>query len=124
MVGARGFEPPTTCTPCRYATRLRYASNALILSGAQAVQQFLQFALERGNVSRSASCGRSAAGCGMRTRGARLVVPVVAGGRIVKAIARPADGEAFFVKQLADAPDEQDFVVLVVAAVAAALDRF
>jgi hypothetical protein len=25
MVGARGFEPPTTCTPCRYATRLRYA---------------------------------------------------------------------------------------------------
>ena len=27
MVGARGFEPPTTCTPCRYATRLRYAPN-------------------------------------------------------------------------------------------------
>ncbi len=25
LVGARGFEPPTTCTPCRYATRLRYA---------------------------------------------------------------------------------------------------
>ncbi len=28
MVGARGFEPPTTCTPCRYATRLRYAPKA------------------------------------------------------------------------------------------------
>ena len=27
LVGARGFEPPTTCTPCRYATRLRYAPN-------------------------------------------------------------------------------------------------
>src|SRR5580704_15844410 len=26
LVGARGFEPPTTCTPCRYATRLRYAT--------------------------------------------------------------------------------------------------
>jgi hypothetical protein len=25
LVGARGFEPPTTCTPCRCATRLRYA---------------------------------------------------------------------------------------------------
>ncbi len=25
MVGARGFEPPTTCTPCMYATSLRYA---------------------------------------------------------------------------------------------------
>ena len=23
--GARGFEPPTTCTPRKYATRLRYA---------------------------------------------------------------------------------------------------
>ena len=28
LVGARGFEPPTTCTPCRYATRLRYAPRA------------------------------------------------------------------------------------------------
>ncbi len=28
MVGARGFEPPTTCTPCRCATRLRYAPNS------------------------------------------------------------------------------------------------
>ena len=28
LVGARGFEPPTTCTPCRYATRLRYAPKA------------------------------------------------------------------------------------------------
>ncbi|SUZ62885.1 uncharacterized protein METZ01_LOCUS15739, partial [marine metagenome] len=25
MVGARGFEPPTTATPLRCATRLRYA---------------------------------------------------------------------------------------------------
>ena len=25
LVGARGFEPPTPCTPCRCATRLRYA---------------------------------------------------------------------------------------------------
>ncbi len=24
MVGVRGFEPPTTGTPCRCATRLRY----------------------------------------------------------------------------------------------------
>lgn len=27
LVGARGFEPPTTGTPCRCATRLRYAPN-------------------------------------------------------------------------------------------------
>ncbi|SIT38641.1 Mobile element protein [Paraburkholderia ribeironis] len=31
LVGARGFEPPTTCTPCRYATRLRYAPNSMKL---------------------------------------------------------------------------------------------
>ncbi len=27
LVGARGFEPPTTATPLRCATRLRYAPN-------------------------------------------------------------------------------------------------
>jgi hypothetical protein len=32
LVGARGFEPPTTCTPCRYATRLRYAPTARIIT--------------------------------------------------------------------------------------------
>src|SRR6476646_6051199 len=42
--------------------------------------------------------------------------------RVVEAVARAADGEAFFVEQLADATDEQHFVVLVVAAVAPPLD--
>jgi hypothetical protein len=32
MVGARGFEPPTPCTPCKCATRLRYAPTFEILS--------------------------------------------------------------------------------------------
>jgi hypothetical protein len=32
MVGARGFEPPTLCTPCRCATRLRYAPRMRIIS--------------------------------------------------------------------------------------------
>jgi hypothetical protein len=32
LVGARGFEPPTTCTPCKYATRLRYAPNYKIIA--------------------------------------------------------------------------------------------
>src|SRR5215218_4913007 len=32
LVGARGFEPPTTCTPCRYATRLRYAPRVEIIA--------------------------------------------------------------------------------------------
>src|SRR5688572_2947074 len=41
----------------------------------------------------------------------------------VEAVARAADGEALVVEQLADAADEQHLVVLVVASVAAALDR-
>src|SRR3989304_1186860 len=42
---------------------------------------------------------------------------------LVELVARAADGEALFVQQVADAADEQHFVVLVVAPVAAALDR-
>ena len=34
LVGARGFEPPTTCTPCKYATRLRYAPNCSIIAAS------------------------------------------------------------------------------------------
>ena len=35
LVGARGFEPPTTCTPCKYATRLRYAPKVEIITKAE-----------------------------------------------------------------------------------------
>src|SRR6516165_4666539 len=44
-------------------------------------------------------------------------------GVVLQPMAGAVDGEALLVEQVADAPDEQDFVVLVVAAVAAALDR-
>ncbi len=37
MVGARGFEPPTTCTPCMYATRLRYAPTMFLLKKQKAL---------------------------------------------------------------------------------------
>src|SRR6267378_5831102 len=36
LVGAARFELATTCTPCRYATRLRYAPTAAILTLAVA----------------------------------------------------------------------------------------
>ena len=35
MVGARGFEPPTTWPPAKYATRLRYAPMTAITSAAK-----------------------------------------------------------------------------------------
>ena len=56
MVGARGFEPPTTCTPCKHATRLRYApkfriiaNKALILEIALSSQLYRDRKQEIGN---------------------------------------------------------------------------
>ena len=43
---------------------------------------------------------------------------------MIQAVARAADGEALLVQQFTDTPDQQHFMVLIVAAVAAALDRF
>src|SRR3989338_288429 len=39
-------------------------------------------------------------------------------------MARTADGEALPIEQFANAPDQQHLMVLVIAAIAAALDRF
>ena len=48
MVGAARFELATTCTPCRYATRLRYAPTAVILlcPALQLVENGAQLALD------------------------------------------------------------------------------
>src|SRR5687767_1500676 len=113
LVGAARFELATTCTPCRYATRLRYAPRPVILT-LQLVEHRAQFALERGDID---ARGRGAAVARQRFE------LFLASQRVVEPVARAADGEAFLVEQLADAPDEQHLVVLVVAAVAAPLDR-
>ena len=39
MVGVRGFEPPTPCTPCKCATRLRHTPNGLHYSGGISLGQ-------------------------------------------------------------------------------------
>ena len=53
LVGARGFEPPTTCTPCKYATRLRYApTKERIISSGQYFQNSREFRFQvKGSVS-------------------------------------------------------------------------
>ena len=45
-------------------------------------------------------------------------------GKMIQAAARTADGETFFIQQLADTTDEQHFMMLVVAPVSAPFDRF
>src|SRR2546421_1479877 len=115
LVGAARFELATTCTPCRYATRLRYAPKREILP-LELLENRAQLALN---------------GVDIHAVGARRAAAVAHGGlglfflrrRAVEPVARAADGEALLVQELADAADKQHLVVLVVAAIAAALNR-
>lgn len=76
MVGAARFELATTCTPCRYATRLRYAPTRekYIRAGetirpvsAQQVDDVLQLLLQyRKNAPRFVAARRRGRGCGAR----------------------------------------------------------
>src|SRR5688572_11878967 len=118
MVGAKGFEPSTPCTPCRCATRLRYApteseiirviGSRPITAGAAAgmtlpVQQ-LEDAFQLLAQARRRNGLRD--GHGLRRHGTAA--------RLLEAVARPVDGEAVLVEQLPDAPDQEHFVVLIV----------
>src|SRR5690606_18778091 len=82
-------------------------------SGLQHLQASLQLALDRREIDPLRALAAAAV--------AHAGLGPLLGKRIVQAVARAADGEAFLVEELADAPDEQDLVVLVVAPVAAPL---
>src|SRR5690606_11831544 len=49
---------------------------------------------------------------------------VSSGVTITQTVTRAADSEAFFIKQMPDTPNQQHFVVLIIATVAASLKRF
>ena len=42
LVGARGFEPPTTSPPAKCATRLRYAPKARIVAEIEPPKKIVQ----------------------------------------------------------------------------------
>ena len=146
LVGVAGFELATPCTPCKCATRLRYTPTlqrsiaaAVCASGPEQAAYGNQFVT---NVSASQRCFwqfRRRRLCVDRGTANRNVI-VRLGGLIVRratpfgdrralssavrqAVARATDREALFVKQVADTTDQQHFVVLVVAPVAAPLHR-
>ena len=75
---------------------------------AQDVEDGLDFLAQRGEI-RLACRGRTII---LRRFGDDLVEPV----------ARAADGETLIVQEVTDAPDQEDFVVLIVTPVAAPLD--
>jgi hypothetical protein len=62
MVGTAGFELATPCTPCKCATRLRYAPNPLIVANPYAGRQtwFTPKAGGDGQRRRSSVCTKSA----------------------------------------------------------------
>src|SRR5215471_14830117 len=109
MVGAAGFELATPCTPCKCATRLRYAPTSAELytrtfSGRGAHEQRADRLDLRAQFVHIERCRRFA----LRCRRHRSTI-----GRF-EAIARAADGEALLVEQFANAPDQKHFVMLVV----------
>src|SRR5262245_6859847 len=118
MVSVARFELATPSTPRTCATRLRYTEIRLRILPLQLIENCAQLALDGGNVDAGTGNDPQLARC----RRLRFFFDLCST-RIVQAVARAADGEAFLVEQLADAPDEQHLVVLVVAAVAAPLHR-
>ena len=86
------------------------ATNAALATlPPQNIEKTFDFLAHRGQI-RPAGGGRAADSGGL-------------GYDFIKTVARAADGETLIVEQIADAPDQQHFVVLIIAAVAAALDR-
>src|SRR5690242_12142111 len=100
MVGAARFELATTCTPCRYATRLRYAPKGEILP-SQGLENGAQLALDGGDVH---AVARGRGFCRGRLVVLAVLDPaVLADAHAVEPVAGAADREAFFVEKLADA---------------------
>ncbi len=79
-------------------------------SGLQQINNFAQFAPQLGWINRQRGCGRT-----------DYCFPLLC--RLSQATARATDGEPIFIQQLPDAPDEQNFVMLVITPVTATLDR-
>src|SRR5688572_20998698 len=95
LVGAVRFELTTTGTPCRYATRLRYAPRRRIIAAeprapritapllpAQHVDDALDFLAEHRGEGHARRAGRGAQRLGRLRH------------QLVEAVARAADGEA------------------------------
>src|SRR5690606_10628926 len=117
MVGVAGFEPTTTCPPDKCATRLRYTPDWLRIipawrpsgagpgaSAAQQLEDLLQF---HPHLLDDLAAQR------------RFLLRALA----FQALAGAADGVALLVQQAADLAHHEHVMALVVAAVAAALDR-
>src|SRR5438477_8892989 len=87
-------------------------------SWAQQLPDFLQLLSQRGGRHWSRWHDR----CGQRRRCARCTAGF--GSLAFETMACAVDREPLFVEQVPNAPDQQHFVVLIVTAVAATLDRF
>jgi hypothetical protein len=108
LVGAPGFELGTPCTPCKCATRLRHAPTT-----AQLYLKSL-LGLTPQHFDDAQKLDAQLLGSQGRRVGCRLH-------GIVQAVARATDGKTLAVEKFANAANQQNFMVLVVATVAATL---
>src|SRR5687767_9438398 len=108
LVGMGGFEPPTTCTPSRCATRLRYIpirrrSDLFSIIPVQESQYFPELIADL--VQRLLGRVAVAAVASRRQRARRRRAPRHLR---LEALLRPRDREALFVEELLDAQDGLD----------------
>ena len=96
----------------RYQAALRpevtIISDRMRRLAAQDVEDGLDFLAKRGEIR--------------LVRSSRAIVLGRLGDNFVEAVARAADSETLIVQEVANAPDQEDFVMLIVTTVAAPLD--
>src|SRR5210317_279710 len=128
MVGARGFEPPTPCTPCRCATRLRHAP-----TGSKTANS-VNSSPRGANGTPFTTCGESPSApqnfqyffefyaelLDNLLRLADIFFRFVAG----QSLAGATYGEPLLVKQTSNLTNDEYVLALIVTPVASSFDRF
>jgi hypothetical protein len=133
MVGARGFEPPTTATPLRCATRLRYAPikptpGSRRRSSQGKVGNHTRVQLPDKYDRRSLSAlEKPKYGLQIVDEGLNYLLLVHLTINSVfrcQLVASTTNGKTIDVEQFANLTDQNDVVTLIIAPVSATLDRF
>src|ERR1700733_4530753 len=118
LVGAAGFELATPCTPCKCATRLRHAPTETANDSPIGLQDLeCRLGLAAQNLNQLFQLQTHLVD--------QLLALIEVHLRIIacETIASSADGKALLVQQAANLANDQHVLALIVASIAAALDR-
>src|SRR5450631_4416288 len=117
LVGATRFELATPCTPCKCATRLRHAPTEKRMIAEKAGGNLGVAPLAAKNLDQLFELEPHL----MNELLALIQIDLRLASR--EPVAGSANGEALFIQEAADLPNDQHVLALVVAAIAAPLDR-